>query len=109
LPEVKKRLLEENYMQDDFRKTEEIIEGKLKKLKEGKAPGIDGIVPKILIENAAIVSKPLKLLYQKSMETAKVPVDWKKANVTAIYKKGCRETAGNYRSVSLTSHVCKVL
>jgi hypothetical protein len=109
LPEVKKRLLEENYMQDDFRITEEIIEGKLKKLKEGKAPGIDGIVPKILIENAAIVSKPLKLLYQKSMETGKVPVDWKKANVTAIYKKGCRETAGNYRPVSLTSHVCKVL
>jgi hypothetical protein len=36
-------------------------------------------------------------------------LDWKRANVTAIYKKGCRETAGNYRPVSLTSHVCKVL
>jgi hypothetical protein len=32
-------------MQDD-NITEEIIEGKLKKLKEGKAPGIGGIVPK---------------------------------------------------------------
>jgi hypothetical protein len=66
-------------MQDDFRITEEIIEGKLKKLKEGKAPGIDGIVPKILIENAAIVSRPLKLLYQKSMETGKVPVGLEKS------------------------------
>jgi ribonuclease P/MRP protein subunit RPP40 len=43
------------------------------------------------------------------METGKVPVDWKKANVTAMYKKGRRETAGNYRPVSLTSHVGKVL
>jgi hypothetical protein len=96
-------------MQDDFKITEEMIEGKLKKLKEGKAPGIDGIVPKILIENAANLSRPLKLLYQKSIETGKVPVDWKRANVTAIFKKGCRETAGNYRPVSLTSHICKVL
>jgi hypothetical protein len=86
-----------------------MIEGKLKKLKEGKTPGIDGILPKILIENPAIISRPLKLLNQKSMETGKVPVDWKKANVTAIYTKGCRETAGNYRPVSLTSYVCKVL
>jgi hypothetical protein len=66
-------------------------------------------VLKILTENAAIISRPLKLLYQKSMETGKVPVDWKKTNVTAIYKQGCSDTAGNYRSVSLTSHVSKVL
>jgi hypothetical protein len=56
-------------MQDDFRITEEILEGKLNKLKEGKTPGIDGIVPKILIENATVLNRPLKLLCQKSMET----------------------------------------
>jgi hypothetical protein len=27
------------------------------------------------------------------METGKVPVDWKRANVTAIFKKDYRETA----------------
>ena len=33
----------------------------------------------------------------------------KKANITPIYKKGSRSEAGNYRPVSLTSVVCKLL
>jgi hypothetical protein len=66
-------------------------------------------VPKILIENTANLSRSLKLLYQKLMETGKVPVDWKRANITAVFKKGCGETVRNYRPVSLTSRICKVL
>lgn len=38
-----------------------------------------------------------------------MPGDWKKANVTCIFKKGSRSTPGNYRPVSLTSIVCKLL
>jgi hypothetical protein len=64
-------------MLDDINLNEEMIERKLKKLKDGKVPGIDGIVPKILIESAASLSKPLLMLYKKSVQTGKVPVDWK--------------------------------
>jgi len=32
-----------------------------------------------------------------------VPEDWRKANVTPIFKKGKKEDPGNYRPVSLTS------
>jgi hypothetical protein len=38
-----------------------------------------------------------------------VPKDWKKANVAAIFKKGDKALSCNYRPISLTSHVCKVL
>jgi hypothetical protein len=44
-----------------------------------------------------------------SFENGKVPVDWKKAEVCAIYKKGPKRLCTNYRPVSLTSIVCKVM
>ena len=37
-----------------------------------------------------------------------MPADWKCANVCSIFKKGKKTIPGNYRPVSLTSHVCKV-
>ena len=38
-----------------------------------------------------------------------MPEDWKTANVTPIYKKGPKLCAENYRPISLTSCVCKIL
>jgi hypothetical protein len=39
----------------------------------------------------------------------RVPSQWRDANVSPIFKKGSRVVAANYRPVSLTSIVCKVL
>ena len=38
-----------------------------------------------------------------------IPDDWKKANVSAIFKKGAKSLAENYRPISLTSLVCKLM
>ena len=38
-----------------------------------------------------------------------MPEDWRVANVVPLFKKGCREKPGNYRPVSLTSVVGKLL
>ena len=43
------------------------------------------------------------------MESGNLPKDWTDANVTPIFKKGQRNSACNYRPISLTSHVCKML
>ena len=44
-----------------------------------------------------------------SLRSGECPDDWKCANVTPIHKKGDRTDPSNYRPVSLTSQVCKVM
>ena len=45
----------------------------------------------------------------KPIRTGEIPEDWRKANVTPIFKKGTKGDPGNYRPVSLTSVPCKLL
>ena len=45
---------------------------------------------------------------QKSLQEGAVPDDWKRANVTPIFKKGSRGLLENYRPVSLTSQCSKL-
>ncbi|KAK4824008.1 hypothetical protein QYF61_009222 [Mycteria americana] len=50
-----------------------------------------------------------KMIRGQSWLTGEVPVDWRLANVTPIYKKGQKEDLGNKRPVSLTSVLGKVM
>ena len=51
----------------------------------------------------------LVVIFQDSIDSGTVPADWRVGNVTPIFKKGGREKTGNYRAVSLTSAVGKIL
>ncbi|KAJ8042255.1 LINE-1 reverse transcriptase-like [Holothuria leucospilota] len=89
--------------------SEELVCNKLKSLKASKAPGPDGIHPAILHECSEILSVSLCIIFQKFLDSNFVPADWRIANVTPIFKKGDRSLPCNYRPVSLTSVVCKVM
>ena len=82
---------------------------KLKRLKEDKECGPDGIHPKLLKECAEIIAKPLNLIFSKSLESGVVPTDWKLANKSPIHKKGSRALTSNYRPVSLTCLASKLM
>ena len=85
------------------------IEKLLLNLQANKAPGPDGITPRILKETAAEIAPILSIIFQRSLDTCQLPSDWKLANVSPIYKKGERTKPSNYRPVSLTSVCCKLL
>ena len=81
----------------------------LKTLHPRKAAGLDAIHPAVLREIADIISKPLQIIYQRSLDYAILPKKWLQAGVIPIFKKVTATDPGNYRPVSLTSVLCKVL
>lgn len=88
---------------------EEQVRKKLTALKPNKSPGPDSLHPYVLKELASSLAAPLTILFNKSIQVTQIPDSWKKAHVTPIFKKGSRHSPSNYRPVSLTSVICKLL
>ena len=74
-----------------------------------KSSGPDLTHPRILKVAKDEICEAMSYIFNKSIETASIPEDWKLANVTAIHKKGNRQDPGNYRPISLTSVVGKTM
>ena len=89
--------------------TPEVVANKINNMKENKSPGVDGIAPKILKETVEQICTPLAHVFNMSLQEGIVPLEWKEANIIPLFKKGSRNKSVNYRPVSLTSVICKVL
>lgn len=89
--------------------TEEIVYKKLFKLKVDKSPGPDMIHPRILKETSVQITRALQLLFEMSLSTCALPDDWTSSIISVIHKKGSRDSASNYRPISLTCISCKIL
>jgi len=74
-----------------------------------KACGLDHITPKLLKLSADFISGPLSQLFNQSMSSGTLPKDWTTANIVPIHKKGEHCLVKNYRPISLTSIVVKVM
>ena len=86
-----------------------MVLNRLSKMKSNSSPGPDKIMPQVLQNMKEIIAYPLAVLFNKSVQQSDVPEEWKQANITPIFKKGKKSDPSNYRPVSLTSVVCKLL
>jgi hypothetical protein len=101
--------LEEGKTLSDIYITEERIQKAVDKMKQNKAAGEDGLVSTFVKGSIEGVKKPLLKIFRRSLEETGIPDEWKRANVTAIFKKGAKSDPANYRPVSLTSQIGKIM
>ena len=77
-----------------------MIANKVKKMKDNKSPGVDGIPTKLFKEIVEQISKPLAKVFNLLLEEGIVPSEWKEANITPLFKKGSRNKPEQYIPVS---------
>ena len=107
MPYFEERVYDEALSDIDI--TENMVKEKLKAIKVNKSPGPDNIHPRALHEIKDSISEMITIIFSTSLRTKTLPKEWKHARVSAIYKKGNKTLPLNYRPVSLTSILCKIL
>ena len=85
------------------------VHKQLSQLNSHKATGPDNISTAILRLAADELAPVLTRLYQFSHDQGTVPQDWRDAHIVPVFKKGERPQPSNYRPVSLTSVVSKIM
>ena len=93
-------------------KFEIIVQGETKLLESlngVKAPGPDELTNLILKNAANEISPFLRISFDQSLQTGKLPDDWVEANVAPVFKKGDQHSPADYRPISLTCVCVKLL
>ena len=86
----------------------DVVKKKLSSLREDKAAGVDGLIPRFLMAGSKDICKPITIIFRKTVDEGAVLDDLRTANVNPIIKKGTKGSSENYRLVSLTSQVCNL-
>ena len=85
------------------------IRSAIRHLKNGKAPGEDGIYPEFLKGAEEEIVEILTPLFQRVWTSGIIPSEWRESVVIPLYKgKGSRSSCDNYRPISLLSVPGKV-
>ena len=67
---------------------EEDVEKNINKMKIDKSPGPDELSPRLLKLIINSLKAPLRNIFNRSLQFAEVPMDWRVADVVPIFKKG---------------------
>ena len=85
------------------------VVGVPRNLNPHKACGPDNIPNRLLIELADVIAPSLCEIFNMSLALGVVPLQWKVANITPVFKREEPTLATNYRPISLLCTLSKVL
>lgn len=77
--------------------------------KNGGLSGPDNLPCTLLKNCAAVVSPFIARLFNATLKFGAIPNEWSTAYVIPVFKKGNKLNASNYRPISITSPLCKML
>lgn len=80
----------------------------VKKLKNKKSSGADGISMKVIKACIIFIAKPLSYLVNKMFETGRFPDKLKLSIVKPLHKKGSKDNPDNYRPIALLPAFSKI-
>lgn len=82
----------------------------ISKIKKGKAPGFDGVLPEFLIHSGRRTREWLSQFFSHIMQTGVVPPVFKKAKIISLLRPGKpKDKPESYRPISLLSTTYKLL
>ena len=88
---------------------EDEVRRAVKRLKNNKSPGNDGIAGEMIKHGGAIVIQEMHKLCDAAWKEGRTQEEWKKSILVILPKKGSALECNNYRTIALMSHLSKVL
>ena len=64
---------------------------------------------RFLNEISSEIAEPLTALYNESLHTGIIPLEWKRSHITPVHKGGSREDPSNFRPIAVVSVIAKIL
>ena len=81
----------------------------IEKIPNGASPGPDGVPFCVLKNSKVTIARMLVSIYKSSLASGNIPEVLKLAFISPIHKGGSRADPAQYRPISLTSHISKIL
>ena len=89
--------------------TTQAVTDAIKVMDASKASGPDMVSPRLLREGVNTLAAPLAKLLNILLTKSEFPSEWKRANVTPLFKKSDPSDPANYRPISLLSCLGKLM
>ena len=101
----KKRLEDSNQLQSELDNPISIeeIEKAVKKFRNKKAAGLDGIRNEMIKTSSSFIKYPLEKLFNLILQSGTFPTSWSNGIITALHKSGNKDDPSNYRGICISS------